>query len=69
MEIREGHKVLFLRHGKALEGRVFAVHQGAYSVESRGNRAYLLDWWEVLLVLDYDPAFAAWLSDPAGAEA
>ena len=69
MKIREGNKVLFVRRGRALEGRVFAVHEGAYSVESSGNRAYYLDWWEILLVLDFDVAFAGWLSDPLAADA
>jgi len=69
VQIREGNKVLFLRHGRALEGRVFAVHQGAYSVESTGNRAFYLDWWEILLVLDYDEAYAEWLTGPLAADA
>jgi hypothetical protein len=69
VKIREGNKVLFVRHGRALEGRVFAVHEGAYSVESSGNRAYYLDWWEILLVLDFDEAFADWLSNPLAADA
>jgi len=69
VEIREGNKVLFLRHGRALEGRVFAVHQGAYSVEAPGNRAYYLDWWEILLVLDFDESYADWLSNPLSADA
>jgi hypothetical protein len=69
VQVREGNKVLFVRHGRALEGRVFAVHQGAYSVEASGNRAYYLDWWEILLVLDFDEAFAEWLSDPLAADA
>src|SRR5262249_50812506 len=68
VKVREGNKVLFLRHGRALEGRVFAVHEGAYSVESAGNRAYYLDYWEILLVLDFDEAYAGWLADPLGAE-
>lgn len=69
MRVREGNKVLFVRHGRALEGRVFAVHEGAYSVESSGNRAYYLDWWEVLLVLDHDVSYADWLSNPLSADA
>jgi hypothetical protein len=69
VQIREGDKILFLRHGRALEGRVFAVHTGAYSVEAPGNRAFYLDWWEVLLVLDHDEAYADWLSRPMPADA
>lgn len=69
MQVREGNKVLFLRHGRAMEGRVFAVHQGAYSVEVSATRVYYLDWWEVLLVLDHDEALAAWLADPLAADA
>ena len=69
MRVREGNKVLFVRHGRALEGRVFAVHEGACSVESSGNRAYYLDWWEILLVLDHDVAYADWLSNPLSADA
>ncbi len=69
VQVREGNKVLFLRHGRALEGRVFAVYEGACSVETSGNRAYYLDWWEVLLVLDFDEAYAAWLADPLAADA
>lgn len=68
VKVREGNKILFLRHGKALEGRVFAVHVGAYSVECSGNRAFYLDWWEVLLVLDHDEEYARWLADPLAAE-
>ena len=68
VQIREGCKVLFLRHGRALEGRVFAVHEGAYSVEVPGNRAFYLDWWEVLLVLDFDQSYADWLNDPLAAD-
>lgn len=68
MQIREGNKVLFLRHGKALEGRVFAVHEGAYSVEASANRAFYLDWWEVLLVIDHDATYAGWLADPLAAD-
>jgi hypothetical protein len=69
VQIREGNKILFLRHGRALEGRVFAVHEGAYSVEASGNRAFYLDRWEILLVLDYDEAYARWLADPLAADA
>ncbi len=69
VQVREGNKILFLRNGRALEGRVFAVHEGAYSVEAPGNRAYYLDWWEVLLVLDFDESYAEWLSDPLAADA
>lgn len=68
LHVREGNKVLFLRRGQALEGRVFAVHEGAYSVEASGNRAYYLDWWEVLLVLDFDQSYADWLADPLGVD-
>ncbi len=69
LHVHEGNKVLFLRRGQALEGRVFAVHEGAYSVETAGNRAYYLDWWEILLVLDFDQSYADWLADPLGADA
>jgi hypothetical protein len=69
LQAREGNKVLFLRNGRALEGRVFAVHEGACSVESSGNRAFYLDWWEILLVLDYDKAYADWLNNPLAADA
>lgn len=68
LHVSEGNKVLFLRHGRALEGRVFAVHEGAYSVEASGNRAFYLDWWEVLLVLDFDQSYADWLADPLAAD-
>jgi hypothetical protein len=69
LQVREGNKVLFVRNGRALEGRVFAVHEGAFSVESSGNRAYYLDWWEILLVLDFDASYADWLSNPLVADA
>jgi hypothetical protein len=68
LHVREGDKVLFLRHGRALEGHVFAVHEGAYSVETSGNRAFYLDWWEVLLVLGLDQSYADWLADPLAAD-
>jgi hypothetical protein len=69
VQIREGSKVLFVRNGRALEGRVFALHEGAYSVESASNRAYYLDWWEILLVLDWDQSYADWLAGPLAADA
>lgn len=69
MQLREGNKILFLRHGRAMEGRVFAVHEGACSVETSANRAFYLDWWEVLLVLDFDESYASWLADPLAADA
>jgi hypothetical protein len=69
VQIREGNKVLFVRHGQALEGRVFAVHEGAYSVEVSPTRAFYLDWWEILLVLDFDQSYADWLTDPLAADA
>ncbi len=69
VQVHEGCKVLFVRHGRALEGRVFAVHQGAYSVEVSAARAFYLDWWEILLVLDFDEAYADWLTDPLSADA
>jgi hypothetical protein len=69
VQIREGNKVLFVRNGRALEGRVFAIHEGAYSVEAAGNRAFYLDWWEILLVLDWDQTYADWLAGPLPADA
>lgn len=59
-----GDRVLFVRGGKALEGRVFAVREGACSVEGPGNRAYYLERWEILLVLGFDAAYARWLAEP-----
>ena len=64
MAVRLGDKVLFVRGERALEGRVFAVREGACSVEGPGNRAYYLERWEVLLVLGLDSEYARWLNDP-----
>jgi hypothetical protein len=64
MPVEPGNKVLFVRAGKAVEGRVFAVREGACSVEGPGNRAFYLEHWEVLLVLGFDDEYARWLSDP-----
>ena len=64
MTVEPGNRVLFLRGGRALEGRVFAVREGACSVEGPGNRAYYLERWEVLLVLGHDAAYARWLAEP-----
>ena len=64
MAVQQGNRVLFLRGGKALEGRVFAVREGAYSVEGPGNRAYYLEHWEVLLVLGLDEEYLRWLEQP-----
>ena len=62
--VEPGNRILFLRAGKALEGRVFAVREGACSVEGPGSRAYYLERWEVLLVLGFDAEYAQWLADP-----
>ena len=62
--VAPGDRVLFLRAGKALEGRVFAVREGACSVEGPGSRAYYLERWEVLLVLGFDADYADWLDQP-----
>lgn len=64
MTLEAGNRVLFLRGGRAFEGRVFAVREGACSVEGPGNRAYYLERWEILLVLGYDADYARWLSEP-----
>ncbi len=64
MAVEQGNRVLFLRAGRALEGRVFAVREGACSVEGPGNRAYYLEHWEVLLVLGLDEEYARWLDEP-----
>lgn len=64
MPVQPGHTVLFVRGGRALEGKVFAVREGACSVEGPGNRAYYLEHWEVLLVLGLDEDYARWLEDP-----
>lgn len=64
MPVELGNKVLFVRGGKALEGRVFAVREGACSVEGPGSRAFYLEHWEVLLVLGLDEDYARWLADP-----
>jgi hypothetical protein len=64
MPVQPGNRVLFVRGGKALEGRVFAVREGACSVEGPGNRAYYLEHWEVLLVLGLDDEYARWLNEP-----
>jgi hypothetical protein len=64
MTVEPGNQVLFLRGGRALEGKVFAVREGACSVEGPGNRAYYLERWEVLLVLGFDADYARWLAEP-----
>ena len=64
MTVEPGDKVLFVRRGRALEGRVFTVREGACCVEGPQNRAYYLDHWEVLLVLGHDAEFARWLAAP-----
>jgi hypothetical protein len=64
MMVRPGDRVLFVRSGKAREGWVFAVREGACSVECPGNRAYYLERWEVLLVLGFDEAYVRWLEQP-----
>jgi len=64
MKVEPGNRVLFLRAGKALEGRVFAVREGACSVEGPGNRAFYLERWEILLVLGFDAEYARWLAEP-----
>ena len=64
MKVAAGDRVLFVRAGKAFEGRVFTVREGACSVEGPGNRAYYLERWEVLLVLGHDEDFARWLECP-----
>ena len=64
MVVEPGSKVLFVRHGRALEGRVFAVREGACCVEGPGQRAFYLERWEVLLVLGFDDAYARWLREP-----
>ncbi len=64
MAVEPGSRVLFLRNGKALEGRVFAVREAACSVEGPGRRAYYLERWEILLVLGFDDEYARWLNEP-----
>lgn len=64
MPVELGNRVLFVRGGKAFEGRVFAVREGACSVEGPGNRPFYLEHWEILLVLGFDEEYARWLSDP-----
>ncbi|HEY8490316.1 MAG TPA: hypothetical protein VIO14_04920 [Dehalococcoidia bacterium] len=65
MGIREGSVVVFLRNGRVHEGRVFALHDGAYSVEGTGARAYCVEHWEVIMVLGVDPEYLDWLLNPA----
>lgn len=64
MPVEPGNRVLFVRRGKAVEGRVFAVREGACSVEGPANRAYYLEHWEILLVLGFDQEYARWLAEP-----
>ena len=64
MSVELGNRVLFVRGGKPLEGRVFAVREGACSVEGPGSRAYYLEHWEVLLILGLDHEYARWLMEP-----
>ncbi|MBI2761327.1 MAG: hypothetical protein HYX51_07885 [Chloroflexi bacterium] len=64
MAVELGNRILFVRGGRALEGRVFAVREGACSVEGPGSRAYYLEHWEVLLVLGFDEEYARWLLEP-----
>jgi hypothetical protein len=64
VQIREGSKVLFVRDSGRWKG-ASSPYEGAYSVESSGNRAYYLDWWEILLVLDWDQPYADWLANPS----
>jgi hypothetical protein len=61
MSVQEGSKVLFSRAGRVLEGRVFAVHGGACSVEVTTRRAFYLERWEILLDLGVDHDYLAWL--------
>jgi hypothetical protein len=63
MSVQEGSKVLFSRAGRVLEGRVFAVHGGACSVEVTTRRAFYLERWEILLVLGVDEDYLSWLID------
>lgn len=64
MAVVLGNRVLFVRAGRAMEGRVFAVREGACSVEGPGNRPFYLEHWEVLLVLGLDEDYARWLIEP-----
>ncbi len=64
MPVELGSRVLFLRDGKAMEGRVFAVREGACCVEGPSNRPYYLERWEVLLVLGVDKDYLRWLTEP-----
>lgn len=66
MTVQEGSKVIFSRAGRVREGRVFAVHGGACSVESPTGRAYYVERWEILLVLGIDEAYLSWLLDSEG---
>jgi hypothetical protein len=63
MAVQEGSKVLFSRAGRVLEGRVFAVHGGACSVEVTTRRAFYLERWEILLDMGVDHDYLAWLLD------
>lgn len=69
MAVQPGNRVMFVRGGKALEGRVFAVREGACSVEGPGSRAYYLEHWEVLLVLGLDEDYLRWLNGPLDIDA
>ena len=69
MTVQEGSKVVFSRAGRVHEGRVFAVHGGACSVEGPGSRAYYLERWEILLVLGVDHEYLAWLAAEEAEEA
>lgn len=61
MIVQEGSVIAFIRDGRVLEGRVFAVHDGACSVEVSAHRAYCVERWEILLVLGIDEAYLEWL--------
>ena len=69
MGVVPGNRVTFVRGGKVLEGLVFAVREGACSVEGPGNRAYYLERWEILLVAGFDEDYARWLAEPLDASA
>jgi hypothetical protein len=61
MTVQEGSRVVFSRAGRVMEGRVFAVHGGACSVEVSTRRAFYLERWEILLVLGVDQEYLSWL--------
>ena len=65
MGIQEGSVVVFLRNGRVHEGRVFALHDGACSVEASGTRAYCVEHWEIIMVLGVDREYLTWLLSPA----